>query len=330
MVVARFLVSALAVIAAGIATARFGDVIAARTGLGGLVVGTVLLAAGSSLPELVAGYDAVRLGVPDLAAGNLFGSSMVNIFLLGLLDLVTVRTRLLHRVAITHSLTAALATFMVALAALFILLPLRVQVAGIDLEGVVLLLTYIGGTRLIQRQAQLALPAPVQEPQPRISLLQAVLGLAAAFLLLLVAAQGLVTGAEEIAARTGQTLGFFGVAVFPLITCMPELVSSIEATRIHAYDLAVGNLFGSCVFNMTALAIISLLTGPGSLFATVSPGFVAVALLVLVLISLALLATLGRTEVRILHLEVDALLIVAIYLGGLYLLYREGLLVPRG
>jgi cation:H+ antiporter len=329
VVVARFLLSALAVIAAGIATARFGDVIAARTRLGGLVVGTVLLAAGSSLPELVAGYDAVRLGVPDLAAGNLFGSSMVNIFLLGLLDLVTVRTRLLHRVAITHSLTAALATFMVALAALFILLPLRVQVAGIDLEGVVLLVTYIGGTRLIQRQAQLALP-PVQEPEPRISLLQAALGLLAAFLLLLVAAQGLVTSAEEITARTGQTLGFFGVAVLPLITCMPELVSSIEATRIHAYDLAVGNLFGSCVFNMTALAIISLLTGPGSLFATVSPGFVAVALLVLVLISLALLATLGRAEVRILHLEVDALLIVAIYLGGLYLLYREGLLVPRG
>lgn len=329
MVVARFLLSALAVIAAGIATARFGDVIAARTRLGGLVVGTVLLAAGSSLPELVAGYDAVRLGVPDLAAGNLFGSSMVNIFLLGLLDLITVRTRLLHRVAITHSLTAALATFMVALAALFILLPLRVEVAGIDLEGVVLLVIYISGTRLIQRQAQLALPAPIQEPQPRISLLQATLGLAAAFLLLLVAAQGLVTGAEEIAARTGQTLGFFGVLVFPLITCMPELASSIEATRIRAYDLAVGNLFGSCVFNMTALAIISLLTVPGSLFATVSPGFVAVALLVLLLISLALLATLGRTEVRILHLELDALLIVAIYLGGLYLLYREGVLVPR-
>ncbi|MCL6432066.1 MAG: hypothetical protein K6V36_14590 [Anaerolineae bacterium] len=326
----RFVLSAVAVIAAGIATARFGDVIAVRTRLGGLVVGTVLLAAGSSLPELVAGYNAVRLGVPDLAAGNLLGSSMVNIFLLGLLDLITVRTRLLHRIAITHSLTAALAMFMVALTALFILLPLRVEVAGVDLEGVILLATYVGGTRLIQRQAQLAVPAPAQEPQPGIPLAQAVLGLVAAFLLLLVAAPGLVGSAEEIARRTGQAVGFIGVAVFPLITCMPELVSSIEAVRIGAYDLAVGNLFGSCVFNMTALAMISFLTRPGSLFAAVSPGFVAAALLVLILISLALLATLGRTEVRVLRLEVDALLIVAIYLGGLYLLYREGLLVPRG
>ena len=331
MALARFLLSALAVTAAGVAAARFGDVIAARTRLGGLLFGTVLLAAGTSLPELVSGFDAVRLGVPDLAAGNMFGASMVNIFLLGVFDLVTVRTRILHRIAITHSLTATLATFMVATATLFILLPLRLELAGVDLESVILLAIFLGGTRLIQRQARVAVPAPVEAPRRHPSLAQAILGFAAALVLLIVAAPGLGSSAGAIARQTGQAVGFIGVVIFPLITSMPELVSSAAATRIGAYDLAVGNLFGSCVFNMTALALVSLFTAPGSLFAVVSPGFVAVGLLTLVLINLALLATLSRVEVRVLRLEVDALLIVAVYLAGLYLLYRERLLlVPRG
>ena len=61
--------------ALGVALARSADVIAERTRLGGVWIGTVLLAGATSLPELGTSLSAVGIDAADLAVGNLFGSS---------------------------------------------------------------------------------------------------------------------------------------------------------------------------------------------------------------------------------------------------------------
>ena len=101
--------------------AEYGDVIAVRTRLGGLLVGTVLLAAATSLPELLASVSAFRQGVPNLAAGNFFGSNMVNVLMLAVVDLLTTRVPLLRRVAVGHALTATLASTLMIVAAIFVI-----------------------------------------------------------------------------------------------------------------------------------------------------------------------------------------------------------------
>ena len=110
----RFGASAVAVVVAGVLAARAGDAIALRTGLGRALFGTVLLAAATSLPELTAAISAVRSGLPELAAGNMLGSILLDMLFLGVLDLINRPGQLLHRVAITHSVTAAVATLMLA------------------------------------------------------------------------------------------------------------------------------------------------------------------------------------------------------------------------
>jgi len=315
---------------AGILAATTGDIIAIRTGLGRLLFGTILLAAGNSLPELVTAFGAVRLGIPDLAAGNILGGAAIAIFFLGLLDLVTPQMRLLHSVAIRHSLTASLATLMISATTFFILVPLGWQWGYLDLEGLILLALFVGGARLIQLNARLApAPPPVEEPASRLSLGWAFLGFAGAIALLILATPTLVEAAETLAEITGVGAGFIGLALLSLVTNIPDLASSIAAVRLGAFDLAVGSLFGSCVFRVAALALVSLFY-PGSLFAAISPGFVVVGLLALILINTALLGTLARPEWRLgeIRIEWDAILIILIYLAGLYLLYRQGLLLP--
>lgn len=330
MLLLRFLLSAIVVVVAGIAVARFGEIIAIRSGLGELVFGTVLLAAGTSLPEVIAGVDAVRVGLPNLAAGNALGSVLMNILFLGLLDLLIIRTRLLHRVAITQALTAALAALMASLAAFFVLAPLRLQVLGVDLESPILLAVFIGGTRLVQLDARITLPvARAEERLPGPSLPWAIAGFAAAVVLLVVAAPLLVSSADALAQLTGLGVGLIGVAIFPLVTAAPEFIATVTAARLGAYDLAVGNLFGSCVFNVFTLALVSLFYAPGFFFAAISPGFALVALLGVILISVALLGTLARVELRILGIEWDALLIILIYGLGIYFLFRQGVLGAR-
>ena len=78
---------ALGVAIAGTFLARSADRIAELTGLGRLIIGSLLLAAVTSLPELTVDIAAVRAGLTDIAVGDLFGSSLMNLFILACLDL---------------------------------------------------------------------------------------------------------------------------------------------------------------------------------------------------------------------------------------------------
>ena len=85
--IASFLGLAAIVATAGTILARSADRIAAATGLGRVLVGSVLLAAATSLPELSVDVAAVRGGMTDLAAGDLLGSSLMNLLILAGVDL---------------------------------------------------------------------------------------------------------------------------------------------------------------------------------------------------------------------------------------------------
>jgi cation:H+ antiporter len=97
-----FVASSAILVIAAVKMAQYGDVIAVRTRLGGMFIGVLLLAGATSLPEMLTMISAFQQGVPGLAAGNLFGSNMFNMFLLAVLDLVNQQARILRRVAMTH------------------------------------------------------------------------------------------------------------------------------------------------------------------------------------------------------------------------------------
>lgn len=73
--IAILLIAAAALVWAGITLARAGDEIATRTGLGGLLVGMLLVAAATSLPEIVTDVSAATAGAPDLAVGGSSGAT---------------------------------------------------------------------------------------------------------------------------------------------------------------------------------------------------------------------------------------------------------------
>lgn len=83
----RYTGYALIVILAALFVPYFADKIATETGLGTSFVGTVLVAASTSLPEIAVSISAVRMGSVDLAIGNLLGSNIFNMLILALDDL---------------------------------------------------------------------------------------------------------------------------------------------------------------------------------------------------------------------------------------------------
>lgn len=321
-----FIASSAILVLAAVKIAQYGDVIAVRTRLGGMFVGVLLLAGATSLPELLTTINSFNQGVPQMAAGNLLGSNMFNMLLLAVLDLLNQQARILRRVAMTHALTAALACAMIALAVFFILADVHIQIGWVGVDSLVLIAVYIGGIRLIQENGQASSTA-VELPagQPAMPLWRAGLGFAAATGVLVVVTPWLVRSSNEIAEITGLGAGFVGTTLLALVTSLPEMVAVITAARLGAYDMAVGNLFGSNVFNMFALGVSDTFYTPGRFLAVIDPSFALVGLLGLLLTMLALIGNIARVERRLFFVEADALLIALVYFGGMYFLYMRGI-----
>jgi cation:H+ antiporter len=326
MVWLTFFGSSIILVIAAIKLAQYGDVIAVRTRLGGMFIGVLLLAGATSLPEMLTMINSFRAQTPGLAAGNMFGSNMFNMLLLAILDLLNQQARILRRVAMTHALTAALGSAMIGLSVFFILGDIRLKIGWMGADSLVLILVYVAGIRLIQTNGQAsATTVEVPAGKPVMPLWRALLGFAMATGVLVVITPWLVRSSNEIAEITGLGAGFIGTTLLATVTSLPETVAVVAAARIGAYDMAVGNLFGSNVFNMFALGVADLFYTPGRFLGAIDPAFALVAMLGLLLTNMALIGNIARVERRLAFVEADALLIMLLYFGGMLFLFLRGI-----
>lgn len=327
-----FLVSTAVLVVAAVKLAEYGDVIGLRTGLGGLFVGTLLLAGATSLPELLTAISSINQGVPDLTVGNVFGSSMFNMFMIAMLDLIHRQGGILKQVAINHAISGGLAVMLTGLAVFFILGDVDIRVGWVGLDSILLIAVYFGGTYALRaaNPGDELLPPP--EPSPEVlegvpSLRRAVIGFSAAAGVLLVVTPLLVDSSVQVAEALGLTTGFVGVALLAIVTSLPELVTGFSAVRIGAYDLAVGNLFGSNIFNIFALGFTDVFYTKGALLTDLQPPLALAGLLALIMTALAVILNLARLEWRFRQVELDAMLLVVIYVLGMLFLYLRGVAV---
>lgn len=320
------------VVVAGTALARYSDAFAEATGIGRLWVGSILLAMATSLPELATDISAVRMGVPDLAAGDLFGSGLANMLILALVDLLPARGRLLREATLDHALAANVGIVLTALGAALLLMRLDGTVLGVDPGGILLILVYVGGTRAIyyhgRRRGNGGVP-PVSTPEDHVAdaaarrraVGAALRGFLAATVAILVAAPAFAWSAARIAELSGLGASFVGTLLVGFSTSLPELVATLAAVRLGSFDLAVGNLFGSNGFNMLIFPALDVVQGPGSFFRTVGPEHAITAMFVIMLMSLGLAGIVYRAERRFSALEPTSLLMVLVYGVAVVVLY---------
>jgi len=338
--VAQFVGLAAIVATAGTILAQSADRIAQVTGLGRLLVGSVLLAAATSLPELSVDVAAVRSGMTDLAAGDLLGSSLMNLLILAGVDLAQ-RTgrRMLSREAASHALSATLSIALTGLVGTAVLtagkLP-SVTFLGVGGWSWAILVAWLLGARMIFIDQRISVrasieaakgadsedgPAAPAPPRSRAAIIQPGLLFLAAAVALLVAGPRLAHVADELAIASGLGQSFIGTTLVAVTTSLPELVASITAVRMGAFDLAIGNTFGSNAFNMTMFVPLDAIHD-GPLFASVSPVHAVTALAVIVASAVAVLGQLYHEERRIPVIEPDAALVLLIVFGALAMVYR--------
>jgi cation:H+ antiporter len=325
----QFLVAAAAIIVAGTFLARYGDAIADLTGMGRLLVGSVLVAGATSLPELSVDLNAIGLGAPDLAIGDLMGSCLVNLLILAGVDMAhRSRRKMFSRESAAHALSATVSIALVAIAVLSILLAGRLpdEFLGLGPGTWMLLAAYVGGVRLVYRDQQVSAleakdaPQDVMQPAGHITLRRAAVGFAIAATVIVVAGPFLAKAAEEIAESTGLGTTFVGSTMVALSTSLPELVATIAAVRMGAPDLAIGNVFGSNAFNMALIVPLDLAQS-GPLLAVVSSTHAVTGIWVILVSAVAVMGQIYNAESRRRLIEPDAMLVAALVMVAMASLY---------
>ena len=328
MIWLQFALSALVMVIVAIKLAEYGDAIAYHTQVSGMFIGALLIASATSLPEVLTMINAINQNHINLTAGDLFGSSMFNMLLLGLLDIIFYKSRVLRRVALKHALTARLGTMLTGIAVFFLLSDIHLTIGWVGLDSLMMMAIYFFGIWLLRSNpvnGAVTEDGATPETTDNIpSLRKASLGFLIGAGVLIAVAPLMVRSGSGIAELTSLGDGFIGIVLIAFVTSLPDLVVMIAATRLGAYDMAVGNLFGSNMFNMFALALADVFYMQGSFLGAIDPIFALAGLLAMLLTTLGLIGNLAQVERRIWIVEIDALLLIISYLAGMYLLYVRG------
>jgi cation:H+ antiporter len=324
LLAAVFLGLAVIIVVAAMNLAKFAHGLADQTGLGKSITGLVLLAGATSLPEFSVGFSAVRIGAIDLTAGDVLGSSLINLLILAILDLAT-RTpgRILTKTAAAHALSGIVACLMTATVLLGLLS--NSQKAFLRLGGTswALFAIYLVCARLLYLDQQTSLaktPEIEEEAKPRYSLRVNAIGFAICAAVIFFVAPQLAHTADRLAEITGLGRTFFGTVFVATMTSLPEAVSTFAAIRLGAADMAIGNIFGSNAFNMLILGLTDFASPQPVLFLA-SEVHAITASCVILTTCVAMLCLLYRAEKRWWLIEPDAGLVLIMVLGSLFLVY---------
>ena len=314
---------------AGVKLSKYGDLIADKTGLGGTWIGLVLLATVTSLPELVTGLTSVTFAnVPDIAAGDVLGSCVFNLVIIVLLDFLYRGELVFTRAKQGHILSAGFGIILIGFTGFNILLSGNggnIAFWHIGFYSYVIIFLYIIAMRTVYRYEMQQIEVFAEkEPDrhPEISLDQAVLRYLGNALLVIIAGSFLPFIAKNIATLMAWHESFVGTLFVAFATSLPEMVVSIAALRIGAIDMAIGNLFGSNMFNILILAIDDVFYTEGPLFSFIAPTHAVSALSAMMMTGVAIVGLLYRPKNRVFKtVGWASIFLFSVYLLNSYVMY---------
>lgn len=286
-----FVVGLVLLVAGAELLVRGAAKLATRLGISALVVGLTVVAFGTSSPELAVSFQAGLAGQADIALGNVVGSNIFNIlFILGVSALIV-------PLVVSHQIVRLEVPIMIAVSMLLLVVTYDGRITifdgGILFAGIVAYTAFAirnssADTAETQQQYENEFGArPDQQPgtldRLTIQLALIVGGLA----LLVVGSNWLVEGAVAFAQLLGVSELVIGLTIVAAGTSLPEVATSVVAAIRKERDIAVGNVIGSCIFNILCILGLSSVVTPNGL--SVSPQILAFDIPLMVAVSIACL-----------------------------------------
>jgi len=225
------------------------------TGLSEVSVGFAILAVMTSTPEIVVAFFSVLQGTPGISVGDIIGSNVFNIgAVLGILGMLgylkTCCTDLLVELTDILFITS--------------LIPLVLVIFEVvsPIVGIILLGTFVASTYFMTRKKMPVVEADKPSKAPKEGIKMAIAKLLLGFVGVVVASRLVVESGLNIAISFGVPPILIGAKVVSIGTSLPELTLDLAAVRRGRVHLAIGDIIGSNLTNLTLVLGLVLLTSP--------------------------------------------------------------------
>lgn len=319
-----FAIAAVIVWWAGTRLTSYVDAVAQRFRLGQAFAGMVLLGGITSLPELAAVSTASLNGNASLAVNNLLGSAAVNVLLLVLADVIFGRDALTRAAAQPGTLMQGVLGMMLLSAVAGVALWGDFALAGVGAGTLGVAVACLLAMRIssgfegreVWRRTQEDGAEPRKEDSDRRSTGHLLLGLMLLGAVILAAGGMLSLSADGIAEQAGMSSGMVGFLLVAFATSLPELSSVTAAVRARRYELAVGDIFGTNLFNLMLLLVVDLLSPGEPVLAAAGTFEVLGALVALMMTGAFVIGLLERRDRTLFRMGYDAVAALMIFIMG--------------
>lgn len=228
-----------------------------------IIIGLTIVAMGTSAPEMAVSVGAAIKGQNDIVISNVLGSNIFNLLV------VAGGCAAIKNLPVSSDLRKRDFPFSIGIAVLLLFFCLNSLIIGGKgftinrTEGIILfagLMAYLGFLVYSAVKGRTGLPADeeIKTMSPLKSVFYTALGIAG----IVVGGDLVVDSASDIAAAFGLSQTIIGLTILAVGTSLPELVTSLVATRKGENDLAMGNVIGSNIFNILGVLGLSAAVSP--------------------------------------------------------------------
>ena len=321
-----FIIVTVIIVITGYRLSKYGDLMADMLGWGKMFMGIILMASVTSLPELMSGISSVTiLDAPDLAVGDIVGSCAFNILIISIMDMFYNHKKPLTTDAQTgHIIAASFGIMMLSMLAFAILMPdFFGNIAWIGGFSFLFLFLYLIAIRVVFLYDKKKNHHQEKNNNSyALTLKQVVARYTLNAFILMGASMLLPYFGKNIAEASGLGQSLFGTLFIAISTSLPEVVVSLAAIRIGTIDLAIGNIFGSNIFNIAILALDDILYTKGPILLFTSPNHIIPVLGTIIITAIGIIGIVFKAEKKW-KLAIDTSLILVVYVLMMGLLYYK-------
>lgn len=246
-----FLIFAFLTVFLSIKLSYYADLLSKTSGVSKALVGGIVLAGVTSLPEFVTCFSAMVVDNPALAIGDIIGSNLFNLFMICFFDIVFIKKMIFLNTSRLHNIVILILILNYLALYFFVSKIFDFSLLSIGFPSILIIATYILYLKKIPKFEvdSYVINEDGSSKKTAVKLVIVSLCMAISSVLLTIVVNNISI------AHPSFSSSFLGAIFLGITTSLPEVVTFYALINIKSYDIAVSNIIGSCLFNLLVLAI---------------------------------------------------------------------------
>ena len=301
---------------------KSSDIIAEKKGWGRAFMGVVFISMVTSFPELFTGISAASIvKSPEISLGQIVGSCIFNLTIIALVQVLFKKNSLFRNNSKKDLLPLLFSFFLIVLFSSSLLISFRVRILNVGISSILIFFVYIVFLHHIFKNRKA--DGSEEKHYAEESLSKAKVAFAVSSIIIIAVGFYLPVVGKELALKMGWTDSFVGVIFLAFVTSFPELIVSITAAKIGAFEMLLGNIAGSNLFNIAIVFFIDIFYFSGDIIADVTDNNIFYIGIIAASMNLVLFLTLLRGKVvkTIFKLPLNSVIILILYILSLGIIY---------